>query len=169
VTFGSASGFVMSDNWSESLSRLRRQVATVQHATNPLTAANRSLANRSPDRLNQLVTDALTIPLAMVVGHEPSDHATKMLLPEQDHALEALLLDRPNESLRVSVAVGCTERCPNESHSLVFKEFQYATAPLPIAIADQYASVCQDAINRFRQVAHDLNDEGFIRVSQRSI
>jgi hypothetical protein len=46
----------------------------------------------------------------------------------------------------------------------VFKECQYATAPLPIAIADQHASVCQDAINRIRQVAHRLNDEGFIRV-----
>jgi hypothetical protein len=85
------------------------------------------------------------IPLVVVVGHELGYRATKMPLPEQDHALEALLLDRPNESLRVRVAVGCAERCPNDSYSLVFKEFQYATAPLPIAIADQYASVRQDA------------------------
>ena len=37
-------------------------------------------------------------------------------------------------------------------------------APLAIAIADQYAPLCQDAINRIRQVAHGLNDEGFIWV-----
>jgi hypothetical protein len=46
----------------------------------------------------------------------------------------------------------------------VFKEFQYATAPLPVAIADQHTSLWQDAINRIRQVAHGLNDEGFIWV-----
>ena len=46
----------------------------------------------------------------------------------------------------------------------VFKEFQDGTAPLPIAITDQIASVRQNAINRICQVAHGLNDEGFIWV-----
>jgi hypothetical protein len=97
-----------------------------------------------------LVTDALVVPLRMIVGYELGNRASKMSLPQQDHALEALLLDRPNESLGVRVAVGCAERRPNDSHTLAFKEFPHATAPLPIAIADQYASVRQDAINRIR-------------------
>jgi hypothetical protein len=40
------------------------------------------LAIRSPERLNQFVPDALMIPLAMVVGHEFGDDASKMSLPE---------------------------------------------------------------------------------------
>ena len=76
------------------------------------------------------------VPLSMVVSDELGNRASKMSLAEQDHALKTLLLDRPNKSLCVRVAVGCTERCLNDSHSLVFKECQYAAAPLPIAIAD---------------------------------
>jgi len=114
-----------------------------------LTAANTSLAIGSLEWVNQLVTNALMIPLCMVVGDELRNRASKMSFPEHDHALEALFLDRPNESLRVRVAVRCTERRPNDSHTFVFNEFQYATAPLAIAIADQYASLYQDAIIAF--------------------
>jgi hypothetical protein len=41
--------------------------------------------------LNQLGADALMVSLAMVVGHELGYGATKMPLPQQDHAIEALL------------------------------------------------------------------------------
>jgi len=122
------------------------------------------LAIGSRGWVNQLVTNALMIPLCMVVGDELRNRASQMPFPEQDHALEARFLDRPNESLRVRIAVRCTERRPNDSHTFVFNEFQYATAPLAMAIADQFASLYQDAINRIRQVAHGLHDERFIWV-----
>jgi len=54
------------------------------------------LAIRSPERLNQLVTDAVMIPLGMV-SNELGNRASKMSLPQRNHAREALLLDRPNE------------------------------------------------------------------------
>jgi hypothetical protein len=47
-----------------------------------LAAPNNSLAIGSPERLNQLVTDALMIPLSMVVGDELGNRASKMSLPE---------------------------------------------------------------------------------------
>jgi hypothetical protein len=87
----------MSDNSVVVFGRLRGTVVIVQHATNPLTAANTSLAIGSLERLNQLVTDALVVPLSMVVGYELGNRASKMSLPEEDHTLEALLLDGPNE------------------------------------------------------------------------
>jgi hypothetical protein len=108
---------VVSDYSVGVVRRLRSTVVIVQHATNPLTAANAASAICSLERLNQLVTDALVVPLGMVVDYELGNRASKMSFPEQDHPLQALLLDRPNESLCVRVAVGCTERCPNEPHS----------------------------------------------------
>ena len=73
------------------------------------------------------------------------------------------LIDRTNRSAcalqfgaRNGVRMIRTPSCSRNSST--------PTAPLPIAIADQYASVRQDAINRIRQVAHGLSDEGFIRV-----
>ena len=96
---------------------LRGTVVIVQHATNPLAAANTPLAIRSPERLNQLVTDALMIPLSMVVGDELGNRASKMSLPQRNYARKALLLDRPNEPLRVGVAVGCSERRLNDPNS----------------------------------------------------
>jgi hypothetical protein len=62
-----------------------------------LAASNTSVAIRSPERLNQLVADAVMIPLGMVMGDELGNRASKMSLPQWDHALKALLLDRPNE------------------------------------------------------------------------
>jgi hypothetical protein len=69
-------------------------------------AANTSLAIGSLERLNQLVTDTLMVPLRMVVSDEFGTRPSKM----------SLLLDRPNESLGVRVAVGYTKRCLNDSH-----------------------------------------------------
>ena len=66
-------------------------------------SANRSLDRRSPERLNQFVADALMVPLAVVVGHEVGNGAPKVAFTERDHAIEALLLDRSHEALRVGV------------------------------------------------------------------
>jgi hypothetical protein len=89
---------LMSDNSVAILGRLRGTVVVVQHPTNPLTAANTSSAIGSLERLNQLVTDALMVPLSMVVGNELGNRASKMSLPEQNHALEALVAT--NNSVR---------------------------------------------------------------------
>ena len=59
------------------LGGLHGTIVVGQNATDPLTALNRSLAVRSPERLNQLVPDSLMIPLAMVVGYELGNRASK--------------------------------------------------------------------------------------------
>jgi hypothetical protein len=61
---------VLSDYWVVVLWTLRGTVVIVQHATHSLAAANTSLGIRSPERLNQLVIDALMVALAMIVGDE---------------------------------------------------------------------------------------------------
>ena len=44
-----------------------------------------------PERLNQLVTDALMIPLGMVVRDELGNRASKMALTLRDYARKAFL------------------------------------------------------------------------------
>jgi hypothetical protein len=100
----------------------------------------------------------------MVGGHELRYRATKMPLPRQDHAVEALLLDRPHQPLRIRVAVGCSERRRNDPDSRLFEELQHGTTPFTVTIADHYATTRQYAVNRIRQVTHGLSDEGFARV-----
>ena len=70
----------MSDNSVVVRGPLRGTIVVVQQTTNPLSAANTSLAVGSPTRLNQLVTDDLMIPLAMVVSNELRECASKMPL-----------------------------------------------------------------------------------------
>ena len=120
-----------------------------------------SVAICPPERLNQLVTDALMIPLGMVVRDELGDRASKTLT-QRDHARKAFLLDRPNEPLRVRVAVRCPERRLNDTDSFPLEELQHRTTPLSIAIADQDATVSQDSVNRIRQAVYALQNKGFV-------
>jgi hypothetical protein len=80
---------------------------------------------RSPERLNQSVADALMVPLAMVVGHEVGNGAPKMALTERDHAIEALLLDRSHEALRVGVTVWRAKRRLHDPHSFPLEELPH--------------------------------------------
>jgi hypothetical protein len=66
----------------------------------------------SRDPVNQLAGEALMVPLGMVVRDELANRAAKMAFTERDHAIEAVLSDRPNEPLRVGVTVGCAEWRP---------------------------------------------------------
>jgi hypothetical protein len=45
------------------------------------------------------------VPFTVVVRHEVRNRAAKMTLTQRDHAVEAFLLDRPNEPLGVRVGV----------------------------------------------------------------
>jgi len=44
---------------------------------------------------------------------------TKMSLPQRDHTIKALLLDRASESLSVRIAVRCPERRPNDPDEIL--------------------------------------------------
>jgi hypothetical protein len=109
-------------------------------------AANLPVATCPRERLNQLVTNTLMVPLTRVVGHELGNRAPKMGLP-QNHVLQTLFLDRPDEPLCVGIAVGCPERRPNDPDSLVFEKRQHRMIPLSVAIANQHGPICQDAVD----------------------
>ena len=106
------------------------------------------------------------VPLAVIVDDELGDRAAKMSLAQWNHEIKTFLLDRANEPLRIRVAVRRPERCPNTANALAFEELQHRTTPLAVPIANQHTPIYQDAVNRIRQAADGLHNEGFIRVSR---
>jgi len=96
--------------------------------------ANRSLRGR---RIDQLVRKPLVIPLAMVVHSELLQCSPQMPFTERHDAIEAFLLHRPDEPLRVGVAIRRTGRRPNDTHTGRAQPLLNGAAPLRVAIAEQ--------------------------------
>ncbi len=59
-------------------------------------------------RLDQPIVDPLMIPLPVIVSGVLASGLSQRPFAEEDHSIETLLLDRPDESLGVGVQVGRT-------------------------------------------------------------
>ena len=67
----------------------------VEHATKQLAATDVSvIGSISQARPDQPVFEALMIPFLMVVHHVFNDRPTQRCMPNKDHSIQALLLDR---------------------------------------------------------------------------
>jgi hypothetical protein len=58
-------------------------------------------------RFNQTVAQALVIPFRVIVLEELTHSPPQGLLPEEDHAIQALVLDASHESLHVCIVLSC--------------------------------------------------------------
>ena len=137
----------------------RRAIVIVKQTAQPSTSTN---ATNGPVRRrrarDQCVLDPLVIPLAVIVRDVFGDCASKMPLAERNQPIEALLLDRPHEPLRV--AVGCPERRANDPDSRLFEEPARHDSTCG---RDQHTTARQCPVDRIGQVTHGLNDECFVR------
>ena len=61
-------------------------------------------------RLDQPIIDSLMIPLPVIVSGVLASRLSQRPLAEEDHSIETLILDRPNEPLGVRVQIGRTRR-----------------------------------------------------------
>jgi hypothetical protein len=86
------------------------------------------------------------------VGHEVGNGAPKLALTERYNAIEALLLDRSYEALRVGVTVWRAERGLHDPHFFPLEELPHGITSLPIAITDQHATASQDTVDVVSQV-----------------
>jgi hypothetical protein len=59
----------------------------------------------------------LVIPFAMIVGQVLGHAAAQVALAEWDQPIQALMLDRPDEPLRMRVAVRRPHRCLDDLHA----------------------------------------------------
>lgn len=114
--------------------------------------------------MDQLVTKSLVVSFVMVVRDEVGERPPQVPFTERDHAIQAFLFDRADEPLRMRIAVWCPERCPDHANACCREDALDAKAPFAITIADQHAIRVEAAVGVFRQVAHGLDEEGFIRM-----
>ena len=78
----------------------------MQHPTEPLAARDATTGWRCRrQRQDQAIVEPLVIPFVVVVRDELADGATQRALADQDHALEAGVLDGAHEARRVGVQV----------------------------------------------------------------
>ena len=81
-------------------------VVVLQHPTEALAALNGAVgAYRRGLRMDQVVVEALVIPLVVIVRNELTDAPPQRALADQNHALEARLLDRADEALGVGIQI----------------------------------------------------------------
>ena len=145
-----------------------RPVVKVQHAAHALPATNHTVAIGSLQGLNELVPDALMIPLRVIVRHELRHGAPKVALAKEQYAVQALLFDRSHEPLGVGITVRRAHWRPDDRDALPFKEPHHRTAPLGVAIADQDAAGAHDLVNAIGEVPHGLDDKRLVRMTRRA-
>ena len=92
----------------------------------------------------------------------------KLPLTQGDDSIQALLLDGPDEPLRMRVAVRRTRRCPNHANARRVEQLLRSAAPLRIPIAQQDPSLAQQAVALTGHMPQALNDECLVRVRRRT-
>ena len=83
----------------------------IEKPTETFTTLDRFVQANNPSRgPDQLVIQRLVVPLLMIVNHELANDGAQMSLAQWHHSIDALLLDRPNEPLRMSIQIGTLGR-----------------------------------------------------------
>ena len=72
-------------------------------------------------RVDDLVVEALMVALQMVMCDVVSNNGAKMVLSQQNHLIEALILDRTNKAFRVRIQIGTLGRQLYGLHSTCSK------------------------------------------------
>ena len=83
----------------------RFSIVMLKHAAETLLAFDLSNHEVLLHRLNRHIADALVWPLGVVVFDVLIEHVPQLLLSEEDHLVQAFLLDGSDEALRVGVEV----------------------------------------------------------------
>lgn len=79
------------------------------------------------------------VPFPMVVRDELPERSPERRLSEEDHAIEAFLLDRTHEALGIRVAVGSPVRRADDPDAGRLQVTAEPGRELPIPVADEEA------------------------------
>jgi hypothetical protein len=115
--------------------------------------------------LDEPILEPLMIPPAMVVLDEFCERPAEVTLAQRNHSIEAFFLDRPHESLGVSIRIRGARWCQDRADAGGAKPLTHRTAPLPIPIAGQHTMSHQHAVICRRRETHDLaHEQGLAKV-----
>jgi hypothetical protein len=128
-----------------------------QHPPEPLVAFDGARCRfGTVRRLDQPIIDPLMIPLPVIVNGVLTSCLSKRPLAEEDHAIEALLLDRSNESFGVGVQVG---RAVGQAHDFdtgILQEIPERDGELGIPVEDEEPFLSEGSIDGIGEVPADL-------------
>src|SRR6266850_383628 len=132
-------------NWaSRALSRRTRVI--VEESAQTLTPVDAADASLGGCALDQLVSEALVIPLTVVMLDELGDRPVEMTLTERDHQVEALLVDRTYEALRVGIRIGRLVWGLRDADPGLTQPLAHRPAPLRVTVTDQHPMATQDTL-----------------------
>jgi len=96
---------------------------------------------------DQLVAEALVVPLAVVVRHELVEDATQAPFSEEDEPIETLFANRAHEPLRVGIGVRRLNRRPNNAHPRAFHDEAKSVRPLRVPVTDDHPIADEEPID----------------------
>jgi hypothetical protein len=97
---------------------LCRPVIVFEHSAEALSASDRSVAMcETAIRNNEQITDALMVPLAMIVDNELPNGLPQRAFSEQNHPLQAGFFDTAHEAFGVAVQVRRSRRQLHRFHA----------------------------------------------------
>ena len=83
------------------------------------------------------IAEGLVVAFVVVVLDELAHQIPKMFLPQHDEVVQALLLDRLHEPLRVGVLIRCPDGRPFELDVILLQEFLELGRELRVLVTDE--------------------------------
>ena len=134
-------------------------MVVVQHPTDPLAALDATAGWRCRrQRQDQAIAEPLVIPLVMVVHDELADGAPQRALADQNHALEAGLLDGVHEALRIGVQVRSAGGESDGRDTGRGECVAHGRTEERVAVMDADPDVPEESVLGIGGVAHELGD-----------
>jgi hypothetical protein len=113
---------------------------------------------------SQPIVKTLVIPLPVVVSRECGERSAQVGFAEDDDPIQTLFLNRPNEALRMRIAVGRLEQGLHHANAGVGQGPSECGAPIGVAVTDEDAGPAEHPIVSTSQYTSNLTDEGVIRI-----
>jgi len=104
-------------------------------------------------RLDQPIVDPLVIPLPVIVSGILASGLSQRPFAEEDHSIETLILDRPDESLGVGVQVRRTIRQAHDFDAGTLQETPERQRKLGIPVEDEEPFLSERSVERIGEVA----------------
>ena len=133
-----------------------------QHPAEPLGAFDGARCRfGTVRRLDQPIVDPLMIPLPMIMSGVLANGLSQRPFAEEDHSIETLILDRPDESLGVGVQVGRTVGQADDFDASVLQEIPERYGELGVPVEDEEPFPGEGAVERIGEISGDLHHPRF--------
>jgi hypothetical protein len=111
-------------------------------------------------RRDEVVTDALMIPLRMIMGQILVEHVIQRVFAQHHHMMQGFLLDRAHEPFAMGIEIGTPRRSDDRLHTARLQQGVEGLCELCVPVAEQIPLAEQEALKGVRQLSGALVHEG---------